>query len=107
MVLTNLFLSEDDPSQALPKDGNDGDDINLGDDWTAFSGKNRKQVEDVPTSDDSSDSSEDEFVGSVTFGCSKKRLIQSGHVSLQSTLAFCYLGLLWLDEPVFVSDLVR
>lgn len=103
-----FFSLDDDPSKVLPKDDNNDDDTNLGDDWTVFSGKNRnRQVEDVPTSEDSSDSSEDEFVGSVTFNRSKRRKIQSGHVTLQSTLAFCFLGLLWIDEPVFASDLVR
>lgn len=100
------MLSDDDPSKVPSKDA-DADDINLGDDWTAFSDKNRKPVEDLPTSENSSDSSEDEFVGSLTFNQSKIRKVESGHVTLQSTLAFCYLGLLWINEPVFVSDLVR
>ena len=58
-------------------------------------------------SEDSSESSEDEFVGSLACNQSKKRRVQCGHVTLQSTLAFCYLGLLWINEPVFISDLVR
>ena len=63
-----FFSFDDDPSKVPPKDDNNDDDTNLGDDWTLFSGQNRnRQFEDVPTSEDSSDSSEDEFVGSVTF----------------------------------------
>ena len=28
-------------------------------------------------------------------------------MTLQHTLAFCFLGLLWLQEPVCLSDLIR
>ena len=103
------LLSDDDPLNVPSKDSNDADVLNLGGNRTALSGKNRKpMIEDIPASEDSSDSSEDEFVGSLTLNQSKRTTkVESGHVTLQSTLAFCYLGLLWINEPVFVSDLVR
>ena len=100
------MLSGDDPSNVLTKDNTDAD-INLGDDFTAFSEQNTKTTEDIPASEDSSDSGEDEFVGSLALNQPKGTKIESGHVTLQSTLAFCYLGLLWINEPVFISDLVR
>ena len=100
------MLSDDDPSNVPSKDIRDAGDIKCGDDWTAFSEKT-KTMEDIPASEDSSDSSEDEFFGSLTLNQPKKMRVESGHVTLQSTLAFCYLGLLWINEPVFVSDLVR
>ena len=28
-------------------------------------------------------------------------------MTLQHTLAFCFLGLLWLQEPICLSDLIR
>ena len=28
-------------------------------------------------------------------------------MTMQHTLAFCFLGLLWLQEPVCLSDLIR
>lgn len=102
--LTCLLLSGDDPSK-VPS--NDADDINLGDDFTAVSKKQKKTTEDIPSSEDSSDDSEDKFVGSLTLNQPKRSKVESGHVTLQCTLAFCYLGLLWINEPVFVSDLVR
>ena len=101
------MFSGDDPSNGPSKDNDDADDINLGDDWTAFSEKNKTTTEDIPASENNSDSSEDEFVGSLTLNQPKRTKIENGHVTLQSTLAFCYLGLLWINEPVFVSDLVR
>ncbi|XP_067036516.1 uncharacterized protein [Acropora muricata] len=59
-------------------------------------------------------SSDDEFVGSISVKQSKyvkpsnsRSRIRSGHASLQLTLVFCYLGLLWIDEPVFLSDIIR
>lgn len=91
----------DDPSEALPKHDDDADDFNPGDDWTSLCHNKEMDVDDV------SDSSEDEFIGSMTCRQTKKRGVLCGHVTLQSTLAFCYLGLLWIDEPVFISDLVR
>jgi len=101
------FYEDDDPLNVPSKDNSDADDINRGDDWTAFSEKNHKTTEDIPASEDSSDSSEDEFVGSLTLNQPKGTKVESGHVTLQTTLAFCYLGLLWINEPVFVSDLLR
>lgn len=95
------FYEGDDPSEALPKDDDNADDLNLGDDWTSLCRSKEMHVDDV------SDSSEDEFIGSVTCHQSKKKGVRYGCVSLQCTLAFCYLGLLWMDEPVFISDLVR
>ena len=105
--LTSFLLSGDDPSKVPSKDSKNADDINLVDDFTAFSKKQKKTTEDIPSSKDSSDSSEDEFVGSLTLNQPKRTKVESGHVTLQSTLAFCYLGLLWINEPIFVSDLVR
>lgn len=59
-------------------------------------------------------SSDDEFVGSISVKQLKyvkpsnsRSRIRSGHASLQLTLVFCYLGLLWIDEPVFLSDIIR
>ena len=101
------MLSDDDPLSVSSKDDGDAGDLNLGEDWTAFSEKNQKTTEDIPASEDSSDISDDEFVGSLTSNQPQGTNIESGHVTLQSTLAFCYLGLLWINEPVFVSDLVR
>ncbi|XP_058958293.2 TATA box-binding protein-associated factor RNA polymerase I subunit B isoform X1 [Pocillopora verrucosa] len=95
------FYEGDDPSEALPKHDDDADDLNPGDDWTSLCHNKEMDVDDV------SDSSEDEFIGSMTCRQTKKRGVLCGHVTLQSTLAFCYLGLLWIDEPVFISDLVR
>ena len=103
------MLSDDDRLNVPSKETNDADNVNLGDNQTTLSDKNRKPMtEDIPASEDSSDSSEDEFVGSLTLNQSKRTTkVERGHVTLQSTLAFCYLGLLWINEPVFVSDLVR
>ena len=100
------MLSDDDPFNVSSKDNSDAGDLKCGDDWTAFSEKT-KTTENIPASEDNSDSSEDDFVGSLTLNRPKKRRVENGHVTLQSTLAFCYLGLLWINEPVFVSDLVR
>ena len=105
----------DDTSQALPKASNDADDIKLGEDWTALSSSNIKVADDVKSSDDSSESSGDEFVGSISvkdYNDKKKSTdsrtrVRTGHMSLKLTLAFCYLGLLWINEPVFMSDLIR
>ena len=105
-------MLDDDPSKAPLKDNHDGaNDINLGDDWAAFSSSNKQEDEDDAFCEDSPESSEDEFVGSVAVQPSnakwKREKVRLGHVSLKLTLAFCYLGLLWIDEPVFMSDLIR
>ena len=107
----------DDPSQALPKDSNDADDPKLGEDWMALSNSNTNMADDVPSSEDSSESSDSEFVGSISMKDYAKNnskmhkdtqtRVRTGHMSLKLTLAFCYLGLLWIDEPVFMSDLIR
>ena len=102
-----FLLSDDDPLYVPPKDSNDADDVSLGDNPTTLSDKHSKPTEDFPASEDRSDSSEDEFVGSITLSQSKRAKVENGHVTLQCTLAFCYLGLLWINEPVFVSDLLR
>ena len=108
-------MLDDDPSRAPLKDNSkDADDVNPGEDWAAFTSSNTKEVDDVSSGEDSTESSEDEFVGSITTKpsnvkklSSQMKNVQRGHISLKFTLAFCYLGLLWIDEPVFVSDLIR
>ena len=109
----------DDPSQALPKDSTDADDPKLGEDWMALPSCDTNMADDVPLSEDGSESSDNEFVGSISMkdynyakNNSKKyhdspSKVRTGHMSLKLTLAFCYLGLLWIDEPVFMSDLIR
>lgn len=68
---------------------------------------------EVSSKDDSCDS-EDEFVGSIALkSVSTKKTyvlrkqVRRGHATFKLTLAFCYLGLLWINEPVFLSDLIR
>ena len=45
-------------------------------------------------------------IGSIdqTYG---KKYYDIKFMTLQHTLAFCFLGLLWLQEPVCLSDLIR
>ena len=113
-----IFWPGDDPSNTLPEDiGDVGDNINLGDHWPltteASPGTRTNMPNEVSSEDDSCDS-EDEFVGSISLksvSCKKtymlRKQVRRGHATFKLTLAFCYLGLLWINEPVFMSDLIR
>lgn len=71
-------------------------------------------LDDDPTGRLFEDSDEGEnadacsHIGSVDQKIRKKS--GSGHVqvmTLEHTLAFCFLGLLWLHEPICLSDIIR
>ena len=106
------FHIDDDPSKVPLKD-----DVDEAAKSTVCPDDIREQDEEVLSNDDSLESSEDEFVGSITVKQQKQsharrsnkqsNRVRNGHVSLKFTLAFCYLGLLWINEPVFLSDLMR
>lgn len=94
------YFVDCDPLKAQPEDRSiEADDINS---------------KDGLVDEDNAGSSDDEFVGSISVKQAKykkptncRSQIRSGHASLQLTLVFCYLGLLWVDEPVFLSDIIR
>lgn len=96
----NYFIGSD-PLKAQPDDTSiEADDVNSKDELLVDEGD--------------AGSSDDEFVGSISVKQSKdvkpsncRSRVRSGHASLQLTLVFCYLGLLWVDEPVFLSDIIR
>ena len=106
------FHIDDDPSKVPLKD-----DVDEAAKSTVCPDDIREQDEEVLSNEDSLESSEDEFVGSITVKQQKQsharrsnkqtNRVRNGHVSLKFTLAFCYLGLLWINEPVFLSDLMR
>ena len=113
MIWTIIYFHiDDDPSKVPLKD-----DVDEAAKSTVCPDDIREQDEEVLSNDDSLESSEDEFVGSITVKQQKQsharrsnkqsNRVRNGHVSLKFTLAFCYLGLLWINEPVFLSDLMR
>ena len=113
MIWTIIYFHiDDDPSKVPLKD-----DVDEAAKSTVCPDDIREQDEEVLSNDDSLESSEDEFVGSITVKQQKQsharrsnkqsNRVRKGHVSLKFTLAFCYLGLLWINEPVFLSDLMR
>ena len=97
-------MPDDDPPRVDDQDNEET--IKLGDEWMSFAHKNSKPIEYSDTSEDSAESS-DESVGSLFIKQRQDRVIEKGYIKLPCTLAFCYLGLLWLGEPVFLSDLLR
>lgn len=108
------YLSDeqvDDPhGTQLEENIIDGGNMNLEDDLPGC----HSCLHAKPADKDNHESSDEEFVGSVTVQGAKhgtpincRSKIRVGHSSLQLTLVFCYLGLLWIDEPIFLSDIIR
>ena len=109
-IVENVSLVDDPHGTQLEENIIDGGNMNLEDDLPGC----HSCLHAKPADKDIHESSDEEFVGSVTVQGAKhgtpincRSKIRVGHSSLQLTLVFCYLGLLWIDEPIFLSDIIR
>ena len=92
-----IFLLEDNPFR----------DVNADEVRNEFDGGLNEEENGMK--DNLDDNSDDEVIGSIKLKevTKDKCYHPAREMTLHHTLSFCHLGLLWIREPVFLSDLLR
>lgn len=93
--MENIELSSDIAREDFYEDDNPNRGL--------FDSEDENLDEDEDEEDSDSDSS---IIGSI-FCDAHTSTRSAGYMSMGKSLSFCYLGLLWLREPISLSDLIR
>ena len=103
MLLMMPFPAEDNPFRGAHVDETESKTEQDKNDQTDHTQKNLVDV--------SSDDDDDDVIGSIIMNRENHRSSRyrnsAKRLCLPHMLSFCYLGLLWMKEPVFLSDLLR